>query len=117
MRWTAPRKIAPPLAAGRSFALVASAGRSRVDQLSLDHRLSLLEGEVAAGLVDVDLDRVAGREASFEDAACQRILDPLLDDALEGAGAVERVVSLVRDLLLRPFGQAEGEVAVCQALA
>ena len=76
-----------------------------LDQLRFHHLVSLGEGEVVAVRVDVDRDRVAFAELAAEDALGQRVLDPLLDDALERAGAERRVVALVGEQLLRRVGQ------------
>ena len=61
---------------------------------------SLRERDLAA--VRVDLDRVARREAAGEDLLRQRVLDLLLDRALQRPRAVDRVEAGLRDLRRAP---------------
>jgi hypothetical protein len=64
-------------------------------QFTLDDLVPLVEHKVVFGCVHADVDRVPFGELAAQDAAGQRVLDPLLDDALERPRAVLRVVAFV----------------------
>src|ERR1700727_544060 len=69
------------------------------------YRFRALEYELA--LRRVDLDRVAGREATLEDGHRQRVDQTLLDDSLQRPRAVGRVVAEVAEQRLRRVGQLD----------
>src|SRR5579883_2692640 len=62
-------------------------------------------------------DRVARLEAAFEDLLRQRVLELLLDRALERAGTVDRVETDVAEQVERPVAQGQRQLALGQALA
>src|SRR3954466_8586902 len=66
---------------------------------------ALLERHPAAAPIDVD--RVFGREAAFEDRLGERVLELRLDGALERSRAVHRVEPPPRKLAWRGVGDLE----------
>ena len=81
-------------------------------------RPSLLgERELAPRGVGVDPHVVAVGIAAFEDAFGDRVLEPLLDHALQRPRAERRVVPLVGQLLQRGRADVEREVSLGEALA
>src|SRR5438034_11642203 len=73
-----------------------SQGRGRTSRGFLLLHLRLLEGERAR--LHVDVDRVLGREPALEDRFRERVLDLLLDRALERPRPVDRIEPRLRQL-------------------
>ncbi len=66
-----------------------------------------LEAQLAAFAARVAPHRVALRDATREDLLSERVLEVLLDCALEGPRAVGRVVAHVAEEVLRPIAELE----------
>lgn len=81
----------------------------------LEDRLAGGELECLSG--DVDCDEGAFDEVAGEDSFGQGVFDFLLDQSLEGAGAVDGVVAVGGELVLGRVGEGEGHAAVGEAPA
>src|SRR3984885_3844389 len=77
------------------------------------YRSRALEYELA--IRRVDLDRVAGREATLEDGHRQRVDQTLLDNSLQRPRTVGRVVAEVAEQRLRRVGQLDLDPALAHA--
>ena len=73
-----------------------------------------LEGELLAVVIDADAAVVG--DAAFEQLGGQRVLNPLLDHALERPSAEGRVVAFAGDRLLRGVGDFQADVALGEQL-
>src|SRR5205085_6619674 len=75
----------------------------------------LREREVA--VAEVDVDDVPGAELAGEESARDLVEDRRLDQALQRARAVHRVVALRRERRLRTVGHLEADLALLEDLA
>jgi hypothetical protein len=64
----------------------------------------------------IDRDFVVGTKASLENQPCHRVFDVLLNSALEGARAVERIKAHLGHLVERSIGDRERHLSSRQAL-
>src|SRR5215510_12089433 len=75
------------------------------------------EFQFAARLVEINDHGLAVADLAFQDAAAKRRFDLALDRALQGARAVDRVITGAHQMRARRFGQFQVDVAFGQAAA
>src|SRR5690606_25749095 len=93
----------------------ASAGATWTSPLPMPITLSLRRKDQPS-VFHIDRDRVALLEFAVEQIKAERIEDAMLNDPLERAGPVGRVVSLRRDLLQRGRSQLQLQSQCGEAL-
>src|SRR5215469_510713 len=73
-----------------------------------------LEAHLAPFLVRVDDDMIAVQDFAIEDLQSERILNQLLDGALQGTSAEVRVVALREQQVFRRLGELQRNLAISE---